>query len=369
MKFALLLVLLIPLRYVQASPQKEMNVAFQNLMELLPFLEDKEAFLSKANEKPIEKRLDAIGAAFAKAGHEKILKQDLFSPSYDLLKDDLRQVRRAFGTGKKDYARWEMNQITSLCLNCHSFLPPSHPSSFDTRGVLLNPKNFSNDYNLGMAQLLVRRYADAKDSFTRFIDAKFIKKDYEDLLMPFRKLLLIDTKIKKTPSNALKIVEHYLKRTDLPTDLRETLAEWKTGLLRWKDNESFKSDKEVKDFIDQKLVNLRKTNEGADQDDIDLLMASGLLANYLFENPTSPLSADITFWIGWCEKVLARSDLMGAGDLYLKECVRRHPKAPIAKECLKEYRDSVQFGYTGSSGTHVPDEIKKELKALEDLTK
>ncbi len=103
--------------------------------------------------------------------------------------------------------------------------------------------------------------------------------------------------------------------------------------------------------------------------DVDLLLTSGLLSNYLFEHPTSRKAAEISFWIGWSEKYLKRESFFGSGDLFLKQCIKKYPKSPMAKECLKEYKESIEFEFSGSSGTKIPQDIKYEIDNLEILIK
>ena len=39
----------------------------------------------------------------------------------------------------------------------------------------------------------------------------------------------------------------------------------------------------------------------------------------------------------------------------------------MAKKCYDEFKDSVEFEFSGSSGTHIPAEMKDELNELKAL--
>jgi len=82
-------------------------------------------------------------------------------------------------------------------------MPASHPSRFQNGELVIDQTKFENIYNLGIAQFIVRRYVDAKASFTRFIDDKLIRKETKDLIFPFKQLLLIETKVLKNPDNLI----------------------------------------------------------------------------------------------------------------------------------------------------------------------
>jgi hypothetical protein len=67
------------------------------------------------------------------------------------------------------------------------------------------------------------------------------------------------------------------------------------------------------------------------------------------------------------EKRLKKENFLSTGSLYFKQCIKKYPRTPIAKECLKEYIESVEFDFSGSGGMAIPSEIKKELKDLSEL--
>ena len=55
---------------------------------------------------------------------------------------------------------------------------------------------------------------------------------------------------------------------------------------------------------------------------------------------------------------------IGFDGAYLKSCMQRSPQAAVAKQCYSLYEESVYLGFTGSSGTHIPADIEKELAEL-----
>jgi hypothetical protein len=50
-------------------------------------------------------------------------------------------------------------------------------------------------------------------------------------------------------------------------------------------------------------------------------------------------------------------------DGYLKTCMDEWPQLPQAKKCFREYEAFIEFAYSGSGGTHLPEEVKAELDA------
>lgn len=373
MKVSISILFLIVPAILLAGPILEMNKAFNALSDLIPFITDAHKFGQKKDEVFIENKIKDLQTAFNSAKHNALLKEDLFAPSYKLINDNISESLIAFKQGKKDYAHWRLKEITSLCLDCHTRMPPGHSSSFQDGELKIDQSKFEDIYNLGIAQLIVRRYVDAKNSFTRSIQDKIIKKSTDDIILPFKQLLLIDTKVLKNPANLEAELTLYTKNKNIPEDVKTTLTSWIGRLKKWKEDKilstGLQSEKSVVSFINTKLQPLKKESSYESGWDVDLLFASGLLSNYLFENPTSTSAPEIGYWIGWAEKYLKREKFFGSGNLFLKQCIKRYPGHAIAKECLSEYQESVNFDFSGSSGTHIPDDVKRELDGLSDLIK
>lgn len=356
---------------VLAGPVLQMNQAFMALSELIPYITDRTKFMEPKNAPLIEKKIAEMQKAFHSAKHSTIIKEDIFAPSYNLINENIKGTSEAFKKGKKDYAHWRLKEITSLCLDCHTRIPSNISSSFQNGELSIDESKFDDVYNLGIAQLIVRRYVDAKMSFKRSIQDRLIKKEFNDIILPYKQLLLIDTKVQRNPENLITEFTTQLGHKNLPDEVIKTLKAWISRLQYWKTNKfvlsGLNSDNEVGQFITKELIPLKKRPLYEDGQDVDLLFVSGLLSNYLFENPSSKKVAEIGYWIGWSEKFLKRENFFGSGDLFLKQCIRKYPSDPVAKKCFEEYEESMNFEFSGSSGTHIPEDVKKELDELRML--
>ncbi len=354
-----------------ASTTIQMATALSALTDLIPFITEKEAFESKTNQKYITERMGQLKQSFMAAGHEKLMKQDVFAPSYLLAKENVQEAYQAFVKGNKDYSFWRLKELTALCLDCHTRLPTSHPSSFNAGTMTLNKAKFKDQYHLGIAQLIVRQYIEAKTTFTGIIDQRIIKGASNDLEIPLKQVLLIQTKILKRPKEMSVFIAHYLPKKEVPLSLKETLKSWEKQLLVWEERkipiDGFKTDNEVKNFIASVVEPHLNQSSFSDGFDVDHLLISGLLSNYLYEYPQRPLAPELNYWIGRSEKYLKRENFFGSGDLFFKQCIQRYPTHPVAVKCLAEYKEDVEFEYSGSSGTHIPKEIQFEIKRLESL--
>jgi hypothetical protein len=79
----------------------------------------------------------------------------------------------------------------------------------------------------------------------------------------------------------------------------------------------------------------------------------------------SPQEADkpwLYYWLSWTERGIGHDYLYSLGDGYLRICMEQWPKSPAAKKCFDEYKSYVEFAYTGSAGTSIPEEVRVELE-------
>lgn len=359
--------------FLMAGPIVPMNKAFNSLMELIPFLAQEEEFSSKKNEKVVGKHMQDLASSFGTAKHDSLMKQDIFAPSLDIIRQEIKDSHEAFKAGKKDYAWWRMRSITAQCMSCHTRLPANHASSFQEGFRLIDKKKFKDPYNLGIAYLIVRQYPEAKENFTRAFDENVIKKQFKDILLPLKQLLLIQTKVMKDPAQMLTVLKHYENTKGISVDDQGVMKTWMNRLKAWSEAPLNKyarlsTDEEAVDFMAKVMRPLFKNNNlYVGKHDVDLLMASGLLSNFLFENPESKKAPDALYWVGVAEKYLERENFFGTGEHFLKDCVRRYPKAPIARECFNEYKESIEFNFSGSRGTDIPADVQRELDSLEAL--
>lgn len=370
-KLILIVTLLSISFYLHAGPILQMNKAFSALSDLVPFMTDRDAYMKKENEKQITGQLVELQKAFSAAKHNTIIKEDLFAPSYALINENIAVTLSSFKSGKKDFSHWQLKNTASLCIDCHTRMPPEHTSSFQNGENFVKESKFQNAYSLGIAQMIVRRYVDAKASFIRSIQESFIKKDFKNVILPFKQILLIETKVLKNPNHLIGYFTEYSNNNQLPPEIRATLRAWIQRVQHWQKNkllnQELKSDADVWNFVKKVMLPLKNKPLYDESYEVDLLVASGILSNYLFIHPETPVSSEITFWIGWTEKFLKREEFYGSGDLFLRQCLRKYYREPVAKRCLEEYQESVIFEFSGSSGTHIPKEVQKELDDFSDI--
>ncbi len=274
MKLLFFLLIFIP-QGVYSTPILQMNKAFTSIFDLGPYLSNENRYLEEKNAKTIQKSLDDLEASFQSVGHDKLIKHDLFAPSYKLISENIKESSLSFKNKHKSYSFWILKETLTLCLDCHSRLPQNLTSSFQNGELYFNPNNIKDPYELGMTYLIVRRFSDAQDYFIRSIQEKIIKKEIHKILMPFQQILMIELKIRKDPAKMISIIDDYLQKKHLPSQVENELKLWKQRLDIWKRDQSLtkgiNSEKELNEFIKRRLEILKEDYSFNDALKVDLL--------------------------------------------------------------------------------------------------
>lgn len=352
-----------------SAPILQMNKAFNTLSELMPYLTNEAKFKEKKNDELIKKHLADFESEFKLAGHDQLLKNDLFAPSYQLMLDGIKQSKSAFQNNKKEFALWMIRDSLGSCLECHTRLPKEHSSSFQNGELQIDSSKFADRYDLGIAYLIVRRFVDAKEQFVRVIQDKLIKNEESGYIKPFQQILLIELKVMKDPAAMEAFISPFESKKIAVSEMNELRA-WKDRLTILKGEKLLKSgikdEKELTQFIKRRLVPI-ESELYDDKYKPDLLLASGILSVYFFQNPESKSAALLNYWLGKIESELRKDEFLSSADLFLKQCIKKYPLNPIAKKCFQTLKDNNEFMFSGTGGTDIPQDVQDEMNSLKKL--
>lgn len=376
MKFILIAVCMMNFAYA-ANTKKTMHKALQSIVEVIPYTSYSMKFNDPKNQATISGHLQNILDAFRKSDHDKKLNSPGFQPSFVTIKNHLQETVDTFNSTQKDYAYLQVKNIGNICLSCHTQLPKDKKSSFSLGIKKIDRKKFENLADYGEFLMVVRQYRKAEQIFLKVI------KERTDKLKAFTKeqigssdkgidnaisrLLTIKLKIYRDIKGTKKLIADLLKNKYIPKVEMENLKEWRSSLANWKkDTIKVSDEKSLDNFINKHLEPLKKEGGPAisGEDDMHLLITSGVLSNYLYNHSDGPEAGKVLYWLGVIENALSRNLFLALGDIYLKSCIEKYPKEMVAKLCYQEYEDQITFKFTGSSGTHIPGSVKKELEKL-----
>jgi hypothetical protein len=173
-----------------------------------------------------------------------------------------------------------------------------------------------------------------------------------------KKTLILELKKLSINSNYSLLISNY---TD---NISKQLKKWNSIDLN--NTNTFTLIKKYLRPIETQLTELQyKNNEYI----VTTAIMKSVLSQYILTSFDTKKLPEALYWKGLVESDYSSLDLYSLSELYHTECILKFPKSPFAKKCYKSLEDSIKYGFTGSSGTHIPKETIKELKKLKDLMK
>ena len=97
-------------------------------------------------------------------------------------------------------------------------------------------------------------------------------------------------------------------------------------------------------------------------DEVIFLKLKEDLHKILKEEPPRNDMAEIYYWLSLSERAVGYNLFYSLADGYLKSCMDNFSTQSFAKRCFNEYESFIEFAYSGSSGTHIPADVKRDLE-------
>jgi tetratricopeptide (TPR) repeat protein len=362
----------------QMQAKMLMNNVYDSFVRIIPFVYStnniKTKNLSKDDKDLLINSLTDLSKVFKNAKHSEIFQGPGFRPSLDTINSHIEETIFSIDSDSLFFAQKRLNVLGALCVSCHSQLPESVSKNAFGNDIKKEVRDrFDSDFSYGNYLFMVRRFDDAKMYYEKTIQNNIGKVDdlsLQEVESSLKKILSIDTKIKFDYSKVKKNLDLWKADSKISKRNQKMISRWEADLKRWK-TFSLQEIKSLPAFIKKHLEKMNLKNENFFQggEDVTLLISSGVLLNYLVENSDSKLAPQILYWISIAENRMGKNYFFSLSDIYLKDCVKKYPRSLYANKCYKEYADSIEEGYTGSSGTNIPSEEKNELVKLKSLLK
>lgn len=352
----------------ETNIQPTMHKLFSNMQDLLPYMTDEAKFVDPKNEKIIGDKLKESAQLIKTAKHAAQINSPTLKISREVLENHFSEIDRIFRMGNKSFARWQLNSTVPICMSCHTQSPSASRHwdlaeltkgtlhEFDKAELLFMGRDF--DSALKLYDSIINGYPENKVTIMNVEKA-------------FERKVVIFSRVRRDFQAGIKSLQDNLKANkNLPEYLVKNVNAW-VGLFRIQLREGFPNPLTSNDAAIKKYVKTELKNNLWD-DMIDAsnprlvknLTVSGVLYEYLNTHPKTKIKADILYWLAVMDKQLQDTLFYSLSDLYLKQCMSEFPKDPVAKKCFEQYKQNMIMSYSGSSGIHLPDDLKQELKDL-----
>lgn len=359
-----------PKKPASKSTVQLMHQLLEELTALKKFMISEKEFEDPKNSTEIALHLKNFAKIAKDAGHNPVLNKPNFKFSRQILENHIAEIERINRIGIKSYARWQLASTVSVCMSCHTQSPASSVVFKDFN----NFKTFSSELDQAEFLFATQSYDKAMDIYNKII-AGYPKNNFNthEIETALERQLTYFSRIKRQPEQAISLLKMHQKNKELPEYLQRNMAAWIAQFEKWEStpfiDPKSATDKQIVDFA-KKNIETKWTTKAMDASNPQLvtyLRISGILYEFLQTYPHSKYIPDILYWLAICERSIENTFLYSLADLYLRECITQYPKAPIARKCYKEFKDQIILGYTGSRGTDIPPEVKRDLDELKKL--
>lgn len=356
----------------EAAPAVIMNELLSHMTALKKYMFSEDAFKDPKNQAEIGSHLKEFALAVQKSSHNPVLNQENFKFSWKVLQSHVTETERVFRTGNKSYARWMTQSTLSVCMSCHSQMPANSRSV-----IAMNEFNdvtmFTSDFDQAEFMFATRIFDKATVAYDQMIKSYDPKKlRYEQLQTALERQVAYYSRIAKDPKVAADKFRSYLAVKNIPVSLKENIKAWLKQFDNWipekRLNVASVSDKDLEAFVKKNLkLDSSDVLDASSPFLVNYLKVSGVLYEYLLLHPKSKMTPQVLYWLALCDRSVNYTFFFSLADMYLQECMMEYPASPIAKQCYKEYEDQTIAGYSGSSGTHLPTEVRSHLEGLKKM--
>jgi Glu-tRNA(Gln) amidotransferase subunit E-like FAD-binding protein len=354
----------------KANAKLAMQSVFTNYLHLLRAVSSQTEQVDIAL---VRKHIEKIRLAFKKAMESKKLDNVSFHPSIEIMQQNLISLERINENGDADYFNYQVKKMMGICLSCHTQLPPGKVSGKYRDNQRKIERVLKSKKEQAMMAYFLRDYDRAINLYQSELDQNLKSSQSalvsNNLLMAILKIYLVNT---RRDQEAQDYFKELLAANKLSSENKKMVSGWikQLGSKKQKKNRGahFKTT-DLKALIQAEIGPIEKDLVGQNIDEyaVDIFRTKRILYEYLGHGADKDILPEILYWLGLIENQEHSLALFSLGDMYLKECIYHWPGNRFAKKCLKAYENSVLAGYTGSAGTHIPNEVKNELKKLKDL--
>lgn len=359
----------VPLRAAEpdtAATRQIMREVFGALRAVLPLSLDEQRFADPAQRDAIRKSLAILSRNASKlsahgAGHGQ---------SFEFLSGSLAreaaEIERRFAARRFREAQFELHEFTENCVACHSRLPDPEDSQLSSR--------FMDDAQIAALPLPERaQLAMATRQFDRALsahEAMLSSPEFDvssiDLLGYLDDYIEVCVRVKRDFERPARTLETFAKRPDLRASLKSDVSQWV------KDLREFGARAPVEGLdAGRKLAQATEAASSKGEEHAMLVrfeVASGALLRYVASLPDGDArAAEAYYWLGVIESRIGRSFWLSQTEPYLEAAIRLAPGDPVAAKAYAMLEEFEVGAYTGSSGEHVPEDVKARLAELKRL--
>lgn len=353
-----------------ATPLKEeMTPLKEAILELAPYLYDKEAFKAQKNHQVIQTALTQLKEQTRAMRGHPTLQEGAMLFTIEELQIQLDEALENFSEASKDVARWQVTSSLGLCLQCHSQSPTSPTLKLTEKEMQALPQETIERANI---LFILRDYNHAEEAYLNLLEKTHsFDSQLNRLYKAFNRLLFLYVRIQQDFDKALDLIKKARVSPHFPHEFKqqvEQLQDFIDKQVFYRPVVAHLNDEELTDF----LSGYQPEHAGISIED-DLYSAEELLdlwlAGELFtrlENKKPPtLRAKILHTLALIDERTSENIFYSLSNRYLEECIHLVPRSNQALSCYQSLEERLLFSYSGSRGVDLPSDVEEKLRKLQ----
>lgn len=349
----------------------ERMMQMRGLMEdLLPLVFNAKKFEDKSNDKKIlslTKKLSGLSHEVRSKAKEQADPSIAFISG--MFKDEAGRAYTELMRGNRRYARSILQSVAHYCTSCHT-RSNQGPKFISADKILADTS--MGDIEKAEMMTAVREFDPAMELYRKIVaDGGIAKKDSFQWDGAIQRALTLAVRVKRDPAAAREIVVRVLENPGTYLFLKGYANAWKKSVDAWEKESSrtFNSDTALMVEAQRLLALAESTNQDPmdRSGEIEYLRASAVLHDLLSMAKDPETQAKALLLLGRSYDALRGLGLWTLHEHYYEACIRVKPHSDVSKQCYERYEGSVYYGYSGSGGTFIPEDVQKKLDELKKL--
>lgn len=344
-----------------------MRSIFQALTTVFPLSLNEDTFQEPANRQQIQDALRAL----AQSATQLTSHGTSITPSFNFLQRslsrDAQDVANLFESGYYEQARFVFQQLTDNCFLCHSQLPSSESFGLGQRFLEQLEMNHLSPYEQVRIAVAARQFDTALTACEALFQSQETPAVQIDLMAFLEDYLRIVIRVHRDFPRAIKALEAFQKRPDVPRYLRYHLTTWVDTL------KALQQDKSGENELDRAQTLIRQGQQRnrflADRQGlIYFAVASSDLHRYVSSGSKSPSQmAEAYYLLGVTDSYIPRSSWISETEFFLEQAIRLAPKSPVAKNAYSFLEEYMTMGLIGGDHSDLSSNLYPHLNELRRL--
>jgi hypothetical protein len=344
-----------------------MRSIFQALTTVFPLSLNEDTFQEPANRQQIQDALRALAQSATKlTGHGASM-----TPSFNFLQRslsrDAQDVADLFESGQYEQARFVFQQLTDHCFLCHSQLPSSQSFGLGQRFLEQLEMNHLSPHEQVRIAVAARQFDTALTACEALFQSQETPAVQIDLMAFLEDYLRIVIRVHRDFPRAIKALQAFQKRPDVPLYLSHHLTTWVDTL------KALQQDKSGGNELDraQRLIQQGQQRNRFLADRQGLIyfaVASSDLHRYVSSDSKSPSQlAEAYYLLGVTDSYIPRSSWISETEFFLEQAIRLAPKSSVAQNAYSFLEEYMMMGLIGVDYPDGPSNLYPQLHELRRL--